>query len=145
MRHRVPFFWSLLIWFDLGLNPGLLGHWQNVWDIWLVGMFGFFVLCNMNLCGLFIHSKGIIVHIFSKVICPKMNVKAWFEFELTYLDVPVQYGNNDTTRIPRYHIWNIYIYIYIYLFRRTFSLSLSLSLSLSYIYIYIFKYIPYLE
>ena len=30
MRYQVPFFESL-VWFDLGLNPRLLGHWHTLY------------------------------------------------------------------------------------------------------------------
>ena len=36
------------------------------------------------------------VHNFPKVICQKVNVIAWLEFELAYYDSAVQFLNHDT-------------------------------------------------
>ena len=40
--------------------------------------------------------KGI--HTFPKVICPKVNIIGWPEFELTYYDSAVQHVNHYTTK-----------------------------------------------
>ena len=76
--------------------------------------FGFFVWWHINLCRLF-NAKAIIlkeqlwyyliyswedkrVHTFSKGICPKVNLIAWLEFELTYYNHTVHHFNHYTMR-----------------------------------------------
>ena len=52
---------------------------------------------NINLL-LGLEDKG--VHTFPKGICPKVNVIARLEYELTYYDSAVQRFNHYTTRTP---------------------------------------------
>ena len=78
--------------------------------------FGFFVLWHINLCRLF-NAKAILqeeewwyylthtwedkgVHTFPKGICPKVNVIAQLEYELTYYDFAVHRFNHYTSRTP---------------------------------------------
>ena len=96
-----------LLWLDLRLNPGLLGHWQTLYPLdqtctqfnGLVSLF--------NRISTFVgnsileeqqwyyktYTGGKEIDSFSKGINPKVNVIALFEFELIYFEAEVPYFN----------------------------------------------------